>query len=77
MTRGQLSALARTIFDMVSAPLTLCRLDLSVRPSIGVATCPTDGTTADAPLDNAERAMLRACRNLVGYTYFDQRDRAS
>jgi diguanylate cyclase (GGDEF)-like protein len=69
--REQLSRLAVKLVDAVSAPLMIGRLKLSVRPSIGIAVCPNDGTTADALLEKADAAMYRAKRHRTGYAFVD------
>jgi len=70
--REQLSHLACKLFDAVSAPLQIGRLQLTVRPSIGIAICPTDGATADVLLQRADAAMGRAKRAQSGYAFFDR-----
>ncbi len=76
MEREQLSHLACKLFEAVAAPLRLGPLDLSVRPSIGIARCPTDGNTAAALLKHADAAMLRARRHRLGHAFFDRRSDA-
>jgi diguanylate cyclase (GGDEF)-like protein len=71
LDREQLSRLAVKLVDTVSAPLMIGRLKLSVRPSIGIAICPTDGATADTLLENADAAMYRAKRHRTGYAFVD------
>ena len=70
--RQQLSHLACKLFDAVSAPLKIGRLQLTVRPSIGIAICPTDGATADVLLRRADAAMGRAKRAQSGYAFFER-----
>jgi diguanylate cyclase len=69
--REQLCHLACKLFDAVSAPVRIGRLELSVRPSIGIAICPTDGDTADALLRSADTAMYAAKRERTGYAFCD------
>ena len=69
--RDQLSHLACKLFDAVSAPLKIGELELTVRPSIGIAVCPTDGNNCDALLRHADSAMYRAKRQQLGYAFFD------
>lgn len=69
--RDQLSHLACKLFDAVSAPLKIGELELTVRPSIGIAVCPTDGNDSDALLRHADSAMYRAKRQQLGYAFFD------
>lgn len=73
LTREQLGHLARKLFDSVSAPLTIDKLRLIVRPSIGIAIYPTDGATAKALLKSADAAMYLAKRHQAGYAFFDRR----
>lgn len=71
--RKQVSQLACTLFDAVSVPLKIGPLALSVRPSIGIAVCPDDGSTSETLLQRADAAMMRAKRQQTGYAFFDQR----
>lgn len=71
--REQLSHLACKLFDAVSAPLQVGKLQLTVRPSIGIAICPIDGGTADTLLKRADAARYRAKRAQSGYAFFDRR----
>ena len=70
--RQQLSHLACKLFDAVSAPLQIGKMRLTVRPSIGIAVCPTDGGTADTLLRRADAAMYRAKRAQSGYAFFER-----
>jgi diguanylate cyclase (GGDEF)-like protein len=70
--REHLSRLVCKIFDTVASPLQIGQLNLSVRPSIGVAMWPADGTTSDALMRNADAAMYRAKRQKCGYVFYDQ-----
>lgn len=70
-SRNQLRQVAGKLFDAVSAPLKFGNVELSVRPSIGIAVFPTDGRTADALLKNADAAMYRAKRNRCGYSFYE------
>lgn len=73
LAREQLSRLAQQLFDAVSSPVKIGPLQLSVRPSIGIARCPTDGDTPAALLMNADTAMYRAKRRQLGHAFFDRR----
>lgn len=72
LDQEQLSHLARKLIDVVSAPLTIRTLRLVVHASIGIATYPTDGTTAQALLKSADAAMYRAKRDGTGYAFLDR-----
>ncbi len=71
--REQLSQLAAKLFDAVSAPLKVGSLQLSVRPSIGIALCPSDGDTAATLLKRADAALVRAKQRQLGFAFFDRR----
>ncbi|RZU03137.1 GGDEF domain-containing protein [Rivibacter subsaxonicus] len=70
--REHLSQLACKLLDSVSAPVRIGKLRLTVRPSIGIALCPADGTSAEALIKSADAAMYRAKRSRTGYAFFDQ-----
>ena len=73
MGHEQLSQVASKLFDAISAPLTVGHLELTVRPSIGIAVSPDDGHTAATLLQRADIAMYRAKRRQLGYSFFDAR----
>jgi diguanylate cyclase (GGDEF)-like protein len=70
--RQQLRYLAGKLFDAVSAPVKTGGLRLTVRPSIGIAICPADGTSAEALLKSADAAMYRAKQDRTGHAFFDR-----
>jgi diguanylate cyclase (GGDEF)-like protein len=70
--RGQIERLACKLFDAVSMPVMVGDLRLCVRPSIGIALCPADGTTPDTLLVRADAAMYRAKREGCGHAFFDR-----
>lgn len=69
----QLRSVAIKLFDVVSAPLRIGKLELTVCPSIGIARCPSDGATAEELLRNADAAMYRAKRHRTGYAFVERR----
>lgn len=69
----QLGHLARKLIEVVAAPLAIGSLTLTVHPSVGIATYPTDGTTAGDLLRSADEAMYRAKRAHAGYFFADRR----
>ena len=71
-SRKQLCHVACKLIDAVSAPVKIGKLQLIVRPSIGIAICPSDGATAEALLKNADTAMYSAKRRRTGHEFFDQ-----
>jgi len=71
--REHLSQLATKLFAAVSAPLTVGGVQISVKPSIGIAVCPSDGDTSATLLKRADSAMYRAKRRQLGFAFFDRR----
>ena len=69
LSRLQLEHLACKLFDTVAAPMQIGELGLVVRASIGIATCPADGTTGAVLLKQADTAMYRAKREQTGYAF--------
>ena len=68
----QVAAIARKLFDAVSAPCRLGPLALRVRPSIGIALYPLDGTSVDALLQSADSAMFWAKKHRLGHAFCSQ-----
>jgi diguanylate cyclase (GGDEF)-like protein len=62
-------ALARKVFDAVSAPVTIGTVAMTVRPSIGIAMAPDDGHAPEALLRSADRAMFLAKRLQTGFGF--------
>lgn len=70
----QLSRLAGKLTDAVAAPMQIGALRLTVRASVGLASCPADAQTADAMLHCAHRARAQAKRPLPGHAGVDLPD---
>ena len=68
-SRPRLRYIAMTLFEAVAAPFKVGLLTLSVRPSIGVAMCPSNGTTVDTLVHAADAAMYRAKRNRSSFAF--------
>jgi diguanylate cyclase (GGDEF)-like protein len=68
-----ITVIAKKIIKAIQAPceirLSDTSLSLSTSPSIGIAIYPIDGTTADALVNNADKAMYWAKRNKLGYSF--------
>jgi diguanylate cyclase (GGDEF)-like protein len=67
----QLADVARKLLAVVAEPQMLAKLTVSVRASIGIATCPRHGTTTDVLLKSADSAMYLSKRSGSGYAFFD------
>lgn len=70
-SREQLGALASKLIDAVSAPVKVGKFRFTVKPTIGVATCPADGVTRETLIRNAGSAMRRAKQHQIGHAFFD------
>ena len=70
--REYLSGLANKMLSSVPFPLRIGALQLSVRPSIGIAIYPQDGTSAEVLLSNAKLAMHSAKQRAAGHTFVDE-----
>lgn len=67
--REHLSHLACKLLEAVSAPLKIGASELSIRPSIGIATWPDDGRSPELLLSNADTAMYAAKLQRRGYAF--------
>lgn len=68
---ADITRVAEKIINAVQAPCEIKgqdrSLSLSIKPSIGIATFPKDGSSKDVLLDCADKAMYRAKREKAGY----------
>ena len=71
MDRERLGEAADKLFQLVAAPVQIGPVQLSVRPSIGIALCPGDGDSAVDLLRHADAAMYRAKRQHNRYAFFE------
>jgi diguanylate cyclase (GGDEF)-like protein len=70
-SREQLGHLAVKLIDAVSAPVKVGKFRFTVKPTIGVATCPADGVTGETLIRHADSAMRRAKQHQIGHAFFD------
>jgi len=68
--RERLQQIAATLFQAVSAPFKIGAHALVVRPSIGIAIYPHDGSTTDELMRAADSAMYTAKRHKSSYAFF-------
>ena len=70
---NDIAIVAEKIIHAVQVPCDIRMRDisisLSINPSIGISIFPKDGTTSDALLDVADKAMYRAKHNKCGYSF--------
>ena len=71
--REQLLRLVSKLADAASAPVTVGAVEVTVRPTIGIATGQADGASAEILLRRADAAMTRAQRQQTSYAFFDGR----
>jgi transposase-like protein len=71
--REQVLRLVSKLADAVSVPVTVGAVKLTVRPTIGIATNPAEGASAEILLRRADAAMTRAKRQQTTYAFFDER----
>ncbi|MBZ8141740.1 hypothetical protein CLD22_17765 [Rubrivivax gelatinosus] len=69
--RRAVARLAGKLIAAVAAPLRIGRLELSVRPSVGIAMCPGDGDSASVLLQRADAAMFRAKQQRSGMAFHE------
>jgi diguanylate cyclase (GGDEF)-like protein len=65
----RLQNIASSLFGAVAAPFKIGSLVLNIRPSIGIAVCPLDGTTTDALMKAADAAMYAAKRKQSAFSF--------
>jgi diguanylate cyclase len=68
---GNIERIALKVLDSISEILIIDDLTLSIEPSIGIAVYPTNGSTGEELLLNADAAMYRSKKTKTGYTFFD------
>jgi diguanylate cyclase (GGDEF)-like protein len=68
-----IATIADKIINAVQVPCDIqvrdIRMSLSINTSIGISIFPKDGTTSEALLDVADKAMYRAKQNKCGYSF--------
>jgi len=64
---------AGKIIENISQPCEFDGLQISVRPSIGIALYPQDGRSAKILLKNADSAMYQAKQDKNGYCFYASR----
>lgn len=68
-----IATIAEKIINAVQVPCDIqvrdIRMSLSINTSIGISIFPKDGTTSEALLDVADKAMYRAKQNKCGYSF--------
>jgi diguanylate cyclase (GGDEF)-like protein len=68
---GNIARVALKVLNSISGILIIDDLTLSIEPSIGIAVYPSNGSTGEELLANADAAMYRAKKTKTGYIFFD------
>jgi diguanylate cyclase (GGDEF)-like protein len=66
-----IARVALKVLNSISGILIIDDLTLSIEPSIGIAVYPSNGSTGEELLANADAAMYRAKKTKTGYIFFD------
>lgn len=67
---AELAQLAQKLYEAIAEPVQIGALCLRVRPSIGIAVHPADGSTARALMRSADSAMYAAKRQKLGHAFY-------
>lgn len=70
-SRKKVELIAAKLLDALSAPAMIGGAQVSVRPSVGIAMFPGDGTTTADLLRRADAAMYHAKQQRTGSVFFD------
>jgi diguanylate cyclase len=70
-SESQIHRQAEKIVDAVAKPMLVAELDLTIRPSIGIAVFPENGLTGVALLKHADAAMYLTKRGQSGFSRLD------
>ena len=68
---ANVAKIADSMIEKISEICELNDVKLSVKPSIGIAIYPRDGTSAEVLLKNADAAMYKAKQDSNGYVFFN------
>ncbi len=60
------------VLNSISQTLIIDDLVLTIKPSIGIAVYPSNGSTGEELVVNADAAMYRAKKNETGFAFFDE-----
>lgn len=69
--RAKVERMAGLMLACTAEPVEIGRIQLIVKPSIGIAVFPEDGRTKEALIDKADTAMYRAKSSMSGFALFD------
>ena len=67
---GNIDRIARNLLKTIGQPIDLGDLQPVVKASIGIAVYPDNGTTGEQLIENADTAMYRAKKDMIGCVFF-------
>ncbi len=70
-SRANIEGVACKVLDSISQSLPIDDLVLTIKPSIGIAVYPSDGSTGQELMANADAAMYRAKKTKGGCVFFN------
>jgi diguanylate cyclase (GGDEF)-like protein len=71
--RADVDSIARRVVEVLEPPVRIAGVDIHASPSIGIATYPADGATAEAMIAHADAAMYSAKQSGLGnIRYFER-----
>jgi diguanylate cyclase len=76
-SRESVESIAGAVLRCIAQPLAVGDIECVVKPSIGIAIYPSDGSSGNELIQNADAAMYRAKRHPRGFVLFGQRDMES
>jgi diguanylate cyclase (GGDEF)-like protein len=68
---ANIERIASTLLKTIGQPIDMGDLQPVIKASIGIAVYPDNGTTGEQLIRNADAAMYRAKKNMIGYAFFD------
>jgi diguanylate cyclase len=71
--KRNIERIANAVLTAMARPVAVGDLHFVVKPSIGAAMYPIDGSDGDKLITNADIAMYRAKKNARGFVLFDER----
>ena len=69
--RENIERIAGVVLKDIAQPIDIDDLQLVIKPSIGIAVYPNNGTTGEQLIRNADTAMYRAKKRLSGCVFFN------
>jgi diguanylate cyclase len=71
--KDSVESIASSVLRCIAQPLAVGAIEFVVKPSIGIAIYPSDGSSGNELIKNADAAMYRAKKHPRGFVLFGQR----